>query len=237
MFVAFPGSAKELPKDEGLFFGPRPGLFQNVGSAGLKDLVSKIEGAVLLTMNDHDVKRLEELVGEEIVVLSIRDSKGLEFPDIVLVDFFNNLPEEYQKPWRLLLQGKDEAFLQPGFPEIETHLKQLYTAITRCSRRFFFVETGFSDAGQAFARWLASEKKLVVKQDIIDVKEDRRKTADEWNSTGLQYAMNADSFIDDVTRAQFWLEKAVNCFKQGKDKELVSFIRIITCVECKLLPF
>lgn len=86
MFAAFPGSAKELGKDQGLFTGPRPGIFFDTGENGLKDLVSRIEGVVVLAMSDSDVKRIgEELKAEGTVVLTIRDSKGLEFSDVVLV--------------------------------------------------------------------------------------------------------------------------------------------------------
>jgi hypothetical protein len=76
LFGAFPGSAKELARDEGLFYGPRPGIFHNVEPTKLCELVGKIEGVVLLTMFDSEVTLLQELVGPKIVVLSIRDSKG-----------------------------------------------------------------------------------------------------------------------------------------------------------------
>lgn len=153
------------------------------------------------------------------MVLSIRDSKGLEFPDVIIVDFFRLLPVEQQKPWRLLLQGKvNEATQQPGFPEVETQLKQLYTAITRCSKRLYMVETDLSDAGQAFVRFLCGEKELAIKQDVMDVQE-TIKTMDEWASTGVQYASNADAAESDE-RMEFWLEKAMYCFQQSKSKEL-----------------
>lgn len=225
MFTAFPGSAKELGKDEGLFIGPRPTIFLGMNRKLLVHLIAKIQGAVLLTMSDEHVARLEALVEEGTVVLSIRDSKGLEFPDVMVVDFFRQLQAEQQKPWRLLLQGKDdEARELPGFPELEVQLKQLYTAITRCSKRLFFVETEPSDAGQAFARFLCSEKKLAIKENLVDVQEIIR-TTDEWSTTGVQYGSNAET-AEDANRFLFWLDKALYCFQQAKDKDLERKVQV-----------
>lgn len=149
MFKAFPGSAKELPKDEGLFRGPRPALFINLDFNGLRDLVRKQEGAVILTMNDSMVETLSTLFDDENVpVLSIRDSKGLEFDHVIIVDFFTGLQLKHQKGWKEMINGNETKF-----PEIELQLKQLYTAITRCCKRLLIAETGTSDALSTWKKW------------------------------------------------------------------------------------
>jgi ABC-type dipeptide/oligopeptide/nickel transport system ATPase subunit len=79
MFKQFPGSARELAKDEGLFRGPRPALFSNLDVQGLKKLIRKQEGAVILGMTEVTVDELQKAYGDIATVLSIRDSKGLEF--------------------------------------------------------------------------------------------------------------------------------------------------------------
>ena len=154
----------------------------------------KIQGIVVLAMRDDEVLQLQELLGKEIVVLSIRDSKGLEFPDVMIVNFFCSLPQEHQKAWKLMMKGSEDAQTQPGFPEIETHLKQLYTAITRCSKRLFFVETEDSDSGREFVRELTKKRDepLLVKQDVADT-ELIIKTQDEWNAIGVERAFNGES--------------------------------------------
>jgi hypothetical protein len=216
LFKAFPGSAKELPKDEGLFLGPRPGLFHNVKPTMLLELVEKIEGVVLLTMYDHEVEKLKKIVGKKAIVLSICDSKGMEFSDVIIVDFFKSLSNEHQKPWRKLLQGKiDDSLL----PEMETMLKQLYTAITRCSKRLFVAETGPSDSCDAFMRWCTERKdgpSIAVKQDVSNV-DKMKKTHDEWVSTGITYAMKAE---DTDEKAMYWLDKAMDCFELGENTSL-----------------
>jgi superfamily I DNA/RNA helicase len=79
MFKQFPGSARELAKDEGLFRGPRPALFSNLDEQGLETLIRKQEGAVILGMTEGTVTYLQKKFGSIATVLSIRDSKGLEF--------------------------------------------------------------------------------------------------------------------------------------------------------------
>jgi len=133
LFGAFPNSAPDLGKDCGVFQGPRPGFFENISEGELKELVSKIDGVTILTHFESDVEHLQNLLGEKKFVLSIKDSKGLEFSDVILVDFFKGLP--LQKAWREMLrfhggrgkEGLDLSVYQDEYPEIETHLKHLYT--------------------------------------------------------------------------------------------------------------
>lgn len=218
LFAAFPKSAPDLGKDEGVFLGPRPGLFEDVSEERLLELVSKLEGVVVLAHTDEDVERLTAKVGEGVVVLSIRDSKGLEFTDVILVDFFKGLSKKHQIPWReLLREGGDVSSFQDKYPEIETHLKQLYTAITRCSMRFFIAETGTSIAGKAFMKWI-SRKDLASKQNV-EVVEKMTKTHDQWISTGMDHAKTAEE-MEDFKRAKFWLDKARFCFEHAENVEL-----------------
>jgi hypothetical protein len=224
LFFAFKDSAPDLQsKDSGVFNGPRPGVFEDVGLQPLLDVVEKLDGVVLLAMNDQQVTELLKVVPNGVVVLSIRDSKGLEFPAVILVDFFKGLPKEHQKPWKSLLQGaegQELAGFQEKYPEIETHLKQLYTAITRCSMRFFVAETSDSIAGKEFVKYV-TKRGLAVKQSVGAIK-GIVKTPDEWRSTGIDYAINAEA----TEKAMFWLDKAIVCFERGEAKDLESKVKV-----------
>jgi hypothetical protein len=116
-----------------------------------------------------------------------------------------------------LLQGKNSPEFNFAYPEIETQLKQLYTAITRCSYNFYFCETAISDAGGAFSR-LLKERELAYKRDQVDV-EKIVKTPDQWNTTGINYAMVAET-SGDIDKIIFWLDKASYCFKRSESEEL-----------------
>ena len=100
MFAYFPDSAKQLGRDDGLFKGPRPGMFHKVKSATLAELLSQnLNGTVVLT-HDECVKRVIEKLGGYELVYGIRRAKGLEFKSVIIIDFFSLLPSESQKPWR-----------------------------------------------------------------------------------------------------------------------------------------
>ena len=100
MFTYFPDSAKQLGRDDGLFKGPRPGIFHKVKFEIMAELLSeRLSGTVVLT-HDECVKEVKDKLGGYELVYGIRRAKGLEFKNIIIVDFFSSLPKISQKPWR-----------------------------------------------------------------------------------------------------------------------------------------
>jgi hypothetical protein len=100
MFAYFPDSAKQLGRDDGLFKGPRPGMFHKIKPETMAELLSKrLNGTVVLT-HDECVEEVVEKLGGYELVYGIRKAKGLEFKNVIIVDFFSSLPNESQKPWR-----------------------------------------------------------------------------------------------------------------------------------------
>mmetsp|Transcript_22885 Transcript_22885/g.26032 ORF Transcript_22885/g.26032 Transcript_22885/m.26032 type:complete len:228 (-) Transcript_22885:33-716(-) len=131
----------------------------------------------------------------------------------------------YQKAWRGLLLGRRNDYQE--YPEIESHLKLLYTGITRSIQRLIFAETIPSSAGDAFKRWSTTQtvnawnrtQTLVVQQSIHDV-EAMTRTKDEWKSAGLDNAIMAEQAGVEPMEADAWLEKALYCFSKGGDEKL-----------------
>jgi hypothetical protein len=188
-----------------------------------------------MLVHDESVQIMKERLQCSNVVMGIRDAKGLEFRDIILVDFFSDLPREAQKPWRELLRDRDTSDIKPGFPQLETHLKLLYTGVTRCSRRLFFAETKPSIAGQAFFRWLTKSRLEVdpddgpgaepkemppfaVNQDAS--KTEQAMTPDEIRSSGVDAATNAENEEDGAAKALSWIERALRNFERVGDENL-----------------
>jgi hypothetical protein len=100
MFAYFPDSAKQLGRDDGLFKGPQPGMFHKIKRDTMAELLSKrLNGTVVLT-HDECVEEVAEKLGGYELVYGIRRAKGLEFKNVIIVDFFSSLPNESQKPWR-----------------------------------------------------------------------------------------------------------------------------------------
>lgn len=213
MFTVFPGSANKLKPDKGVYKGPRPGFFKNMRMPALQSLLNRNEGVVLLT-HDEEVDVLKErLDNKKYFVLGIREAKGLEFPDIFITNFFSPLPQDQQKSWKAMLLKEDEAGLKPGFPELETQLKLLYTATTRCSKRLFFVETEESIAGKSFFRWLTT-KELAGAQEAAKV--EKVLTPDEWKSRGVDFCILAE--VQETPDAALeWLERAKDDFGRVGD--------------------
>ena len=221
MFSAFPGSFKELPRDEGFFRGQRPCVLSNLSWEELKELVEKLQGVAVLSMDDTKISQLQGLFGETASVLSIRKSKGLEFDVVLIVDFFQDLTNENQRFWRKLFLEDYKSDIQFCAPELETQLKQLYTAVTRCCKRLIFAETGDSVAFDAFKKWayVCREKdtRLIDSINLSNV-EANVMTMEQWTKNGLKFAIAAESSAN-LGDSLKNLTRALKNFREADDKE------------------
>ncbi|KDN37502.1 hypothetical protein RSAG8_10101, partial [Rhizoctonia solani AG-8 WAC10335] len=143
----FPYSIDKLSKETGLIDGPKPLFF----SGWDRDVVrfeqflqgeadTRIDfGAsqVILVRNDAARAALRAQVGEIGLILTLYESKGLEFDDVLLYNFFeDSVPSA--STWRVILHGLEGARLGaiPRFDEIRhavicIELKNLYVGLTR----------------------------------------------------------------------------------------------------------
>ena len=129
MFSVFPDSAKQLGKDDGLFQGPRPGIFHKVKAATISALLNeKMRGFRVLTHDENVQECIDNKLGGYELVYGIRKTKGLEFKNVIVLDFFSSISIELQKPWREMLLGRFDHDFHMDHPEIEGQLKLLYTA-------------------------------------------------------------------------------------------------------------
>jgi len=239
LFDVFPGSAKQLKKDRGLFRGPRPGVLHKVDSEHLAALISdKLNGAVILT-HDSNASHWKRRLGYPLVY-GICEAKGLEFKSVILLDFFVDLPHRLQKPWRDMLLGRTQDDFNESYPEIEAHLKMFYTSVTRCIEQLFFAETATSIAGEAFVRWITTtsaksattntaehqlQEALATRNNVENV-ETMVMTRDEWLASGLNNAEMAESGTNgDLSKQEALLERAIHCFEQAKDDAFASKAR------------
>lgn len=239
LFDAFPDSTKQLKEDRGIFSGPRPGVFPHVSYECLREAISVNDGGgIKILTHDANVHRCKEALGDYPLVYGIREAKGLEFDRLLIVDFFCELPQRLQKPWRELLLGRTSG-IDYGieYPEIEGHLKLLYTAVTRSMERLFFAETIPSLAGDAFVRWITEKSgkadsgnttKALATLCNIDEMEELRQTPDDWRSDGFVNATTAET-LNDLEEADSFIEKAIFCFERAKDKDLSTKARLFRC--------
>jgi len=213
---------KQLPKDYGLFKGARPGVFHNVDVQKLSTLLKeKLPGAVVLTHDESAPTWREKL--DRRLVYGIREAKGLEFKTVILLDFFCEIESSLQRPWRdlLLNRAKSDHEFGTKYPLVETHLKLMYTGVTRCIEQLFFAETTPSDAGNAAVRWLTTKKKdhadgeaLATKNDVTEL-ESMTMTNDEFQIMGVENAEQAKSPCIELHQAMEYLQNSVYCFDKA----------------------
>jgi len=147
LFIAFPASAAAHTTDVGISNGPRPEFHLCSSSRHtdddspdiklIKNLMAVNERLVILTP-ESNMERLNSLLGNPMQLLGVRQSKGLEFTDILLVDFFGSLPKSDWKAWKTLVDVDQHG---EQYPQVEHQLKLLYVAITRACNRLIFIET------------------------------------------------------------------------------------------------
>lgn len=176
-------------------------------------------------------------------VMGIRAAKGLEFSDVMILDFFRHIPEHDHKAWKVLFADNNQADVQVRdkqfeYPQLEPQLKMLYTAITRSMNRLLFVETASTAAGEAFFRWLERHQ-LAEKYDLATARkhgEERFITADEWKVRGIQFAGQVDSAtVGGAEAAVGLLDNAIQCFTNAGDVALKSAAALQKrLVQCKL---
>jgi ankyrin repeat protein len=266
MHSFFPNAAAKLAPDTGLVTGPRPGLLLTNGYEPVRQILRANNKLRVLTRDEVAVEVRAKLNGEGrmgdtggdsgsggveaaappsygLQVFGIREAKGLEFSDVLLVDFFassgchrgiagsaNDSAAELaqqraqHKSWKLLLAAVPTA--EPSrhsLPlEMELELKLLYTAITRSCNRLFFIETQKTPSGEAWFRRL-HEAGLANPLSHCDTaqlfSESRAMTADDWRVEGIEAASLAEGCAVDT--ADTALQRAVACFRNASDTMLL----------------
>ena len=207
----------------------------DAAAGGFRRLLSNNERLVVLCADEESAAVEVDLQrwGLGNSVLGIRAAKGLEFPDVVLLDFFCHVSSESeQRAWKMLL--KDGSAVAPSqehygqcFPQLEGQLKLLYTGITRCCHRLVFVERRLSPAGSEFTRLLEGRKAAErVTQASLRASEDGSDgltnvvlmTGDEWRVRGIDFALSVSAEDEGSgPEAEAMLRKAVQCFDRAGD--------------------
>ncbi|KAL5633836.1 hypothetical protein ACGC1H_005876 [Rhizoctonia solani] len=153
----FPNSIDKLQRETGLIEGPKPIFFlgSNHGSMHIDRFFqdqgnAKIdfgaEQVILVRSNDARDKLLSRF-GEIGLILTLYESKGLEFNDVFLYNFFENSVAS-ATTWRIVLHGLDSSQYRslPEFDPVRhavicSELKNLYVGITRARNHCWIWDT------------------------------------------------------------------------------------------------
>ncbi|XP_051116744.1 uncharacterized protein LOC127241644 [Andrographis paniculata] len=209
----FPQSIDVLAPETSLIYGEPPiflepgcdensiiPIFQNSASAG-EQWVGFGADLVILVRDDSEKMEISKYVGNQALVLTILESKGLEFQDVLLYNFFSSSPlrnqwkvvYEFLKERELLDDDSPKSF--PSFSQSRhnllcSELKQLYVAITRTRQRLWICENTEEVSKPLLDYWkklcLVQVKKL---DPSLAQAMQKVSSAEEWKSQGMKLFM------------------------------------------------
>ncbi|RPB01643.1 P-loop containing nucleoside triphosphate hydrolase protein [Choiromyces venosus 120613-1] len=169
LYGGFPELVDELPPEIGHLPGPKPTLYIGKNIIDLLKLERKRETPlileasnkfneygevrVILVRDEETRDKLRSELGQSSLVLTILQSKGMEFEDVFLYDFFSTSPYSYKLN---ILEELLKRRHQPDFSlkDPESHadwakrnivlcseLKHLYVGVTRARNRLCLLES------------------------------------------------------------------------------------------------
>ncbi|KAL8718323.1 MAG: hypothetical protein Q9225_004520 [Loekoesia sp. 1 TL-2023] len=166
LWKAFPRTIDKLEPEFGQLQGPTPIIFVDCEPdvlARVKLNSTDLPGStasfgakqVVLVRDDKTKARLLESVGDIGLVLTILQSKGMEFNSVILFDFLTSCPDPSGlRALPALLDADLERFDPTEHPAMCTELKHLYVAATRARNRLSLFETGTEKDLSCFMRML-----------------------------------------------------------------------------------
>ncbi|KAL5518531.1 hypothetical protein ACEPAH_213 [Sanghuangporus vaninii] len=222
----WPHSIDALQREKGVVDGSKPVFF--TGRKGQVELYkqflsgedgSSIEfGAkqCILVRNNRIKNELRVQVGEIGNVLTLYESKGLEFDDVLLYNFFED-SSCVASQWRVILNflatGEESSIAVPRFDDLRhagicTELKFLYVAITRARKNLWIIDR--SEKGEPM-KLLLRQKERVELWDSEAPKLAVASTEAEWAEQGKEFfkKMQYREAIRCFNRAKLFLERDI----------------------------
>ncbi|NXI38233.1 TRNK1 protein, partial [Galbula dea] len=235
----FPESFDRLPKDCGLFDGPKPTVLE---SCSVSDLAILLRGNKRKTQpiefGAHQVvlvanETAKEKIPEELslaLVLTIYEAKGLEFDDVLLYNFFTD--SEASKEWKIISSYTPDSDMQVGNKlVIEVPLEDATGVQKRSPFNLDMYKMLNGELKQLYTAitrarvnlWIFDEDsdkrapafKYFIKREFVQVvKADEKKDLDDSmfakTSTPEEWIAQGDYYA----KHQFW-EVAAKCYQKG----------------------
>ncbi|CAE6946718.1 TRANK1 [Symbiodinium natans] len=233
--MAFPYAIDKLAADRGHRDGVRPIIVTDVPLEDLAQHMFNLAGCsagiafgasqCILVRNEESRKKLPKSLSNALV-LTVEQSKGLEFDDCILVNFFT---DSLYKEWRTmevfraeLLEEDSGQHKRPQFERIRhallcSELKHLYTAITRTKHVLLFIEQDSTQADHVFNLW--RDLDLVSKKGLLDP-ENAEARAQIYQHAGEN--RGKDSWVQmghSLLRRKLY-EQARSAFLRGEDEDM-----------------
>ncbi|CAJ0828523.1 6091_t:CDS:10 [Entrophospora sp. SA101] len=141
----FPESIDKLPHECGEVGGPRPIVFEGLED-GNESSNNGFGARQIIIVRDEEAKEhLKKKIGEEFgLILTVFESKGMEFDDVLLYNFFADSPA--CSKWRVIFSafGNHSKGIQKFYHEkhyiLSSELKNLYVAVTRARQKIWIYD-------------------------------------------------------------------------------------------------
>ncbi|KIY72669.1 hypothetical protein CYLTODRAFT_388217 [Cylindrobasidium torrendii FP15055 ss-10] len=227
----WPNSIDRLSTEVGLSEGPKPIFFKNPDHEQLKhfifgDVGKEVEFGheqCILVRNEKAKEELKEQLQDRGIIMTIYESKGLEFTDVLLYNFFEDSKVSAAQ-WRIVLNAIDdwtdiERVALPAFEAIKhasvcNELKSLYVAATR-ARDNLWIADG-SDKGDSMRKYWASQRLVNNYEYSAGTNAPplaTSSTLDEWKREGIF-----------LFKRQQW-DAARTCFNRAKQPTMADIAR------------
>ncbi|CAJ0877840.1 4190_t:CDS:10 [Entrophospora sp. SA101] len=220
----FPDSIDRLPHESGEVGGPQPIVIHNIEAEPFlshvfsvaKNVANNIEfGAeqVIIVRDDETRQRVTKIIGDDdvVLVLTVFESKGMEFNDVVLYNFFTESPAQLE--WRAIhpaFSGHSKG-VQPFSHEkhyiLSSELKHLYVAVTRARQKIWIYDENSECSGPIRKYWKHHELVKVIDNIKVLPSLAKKSNSYEWNQKGKGFF------------GQKRYEQAIFCFKKSGNKE------------------
>ncbi|PVG01897.1 hypothetical protein CPB86DRAFT_698462 [Serendipita vermifera] len=219
----WPDSVDILEREYGLVQGPKPSFFSGWQRDSINCetfLFGKEERRIefgaeqcVLVRNEAVKRDLRQKIGDIGLILTLYESKGLEFNDVLLYNFFEHSTMDTE--WRVVLNSvnhlKNKGLAAPAFDELRhlgicSELKFLYVGVTRARNRLWIWD--YSDK----ADYMKTFWKSLALIDIVEPGDPIPHLA-VVSSTKEQWRKKGQDFFD---RHNY--DQAMHCFRRADSK-------------------
>ncbi|QRV77056.1 UvrD-like helicase carboxy-terminal domain protein [Ceratobasidium sp. AG-Ba] len=199
LYRLFPNSIDRLPTESARVNGPPPVFFHDsrddlaffesfvLGSGSSDSRTGFGAQQAILVRSNVAATELDAILDGLCPVLTITDSKGLEFDDILLYNFFSHSSAS-PKDWKLISEVFAGDFDRSAnmSPALCIDLKMLYVAITRARKRCWIWDSG-TIANQVKNLWLSRGLITVSSISTMIGRIGVSSTPTEWVEKGQEY--------------------------------------------------
>ncbi|KAG7099943.1 hypothetical protein E1B28_001736 [Marasmius oreades] len=221
----WPGTIDNLAPEIGNVDGPKPIFFDGKGDNTsilneylFGDSGNRIEFGAhqCILVRDEDARcRLRQELGHDIgVVLTIYESKGLEFNDVLIYNFFEDSNAEFAR-WRVILNAIDK--FPASLPKLDNNkhatiwleLKFLYVAMTRARENVWIADV--SNKGEPLREYWNSRGLIRNMTPGVDApKLATSSSTEEWFERGKQLFRDYKKY-----------QAAKHCFERAREPDYV----------------